>query len=104
MGNPAEYINSDKYPIHLPDSDDCERLANQCKSSLQKDGFSILKGFVNESILERMAEEADQSILQSHFCRDNHNVFFEEDDISLPKDHPLRIRAVSYTHLRAHET
>ena len=92
MGNPAEYINSDKYPIHLPDSDDCERLANQCNSSLQEEGFCILKGFVNEPILVRMAEEADQSIHQSHFCSDNHNVFFEEDDISLPKDHPLRIR------------
>jgi hypothetical protein len=92
MGNPTEYINTDKYPIHLPDSDDCKKLANQCKSSLQKEGFSILKGFVNEPILDRMAKEADQSIHQSHFCRDNHNVFFEEDDISLPKDHPLRIR------------
>ena len=92
MHSPAKYINSEKYPLDHPDSDDWKSLVDQCKSSLEETGACILKGFVHQPIFERMAQEADQSVLKSHFCKDNHNVFFEDDDDSLPKDHPLRIR------------
>ena len=92
MHDPAEYINSEKYPLDHPDSDDWKILVDQCKSSLEETGACILKEFVHLLTLERMTQEADQSIHQSHFCKDNHNVFFEDDDNSLSVDHPLRIR------------
>jgi hypothetical protein len=92
MHSSTKYINSEKYPLDQPDSDDWKSLVDQCKSSLEETGACILKEFVQQPIFQKMAQEADQSILKSHFCKDNHNVFFEDDDDSLPKDHPLRIR------------
>ena len=91
MHSSTKYINSEKYPLDQPDSDDWKSLVDQCKSSLEETGACILKEFVQQPIFQKMAQEADKSILKSHFCKDNHNVFFEDDD-SLPKDHPLRIR------------
>ena len=92
MHGPAEYINSENFPLDRSDSDDWKSLVDQCKSSLEETGACILRDFVRLLTLERMTQEADQSIHQSHFCKDNHNVFFEDDDNSLSVDHPLRIR------------
>ena len=93
MYGPAKYINSEKYPLDRPDSGDWKSLIDQCKSSLEETGACILKGFVHQPVLDRMSIEADRSFPRSHFCKDNHNVFFydNEDDL-LSLHHPLRIR------------
>jgi len=85
-------INKEKYPLDQPKTDAWKTLAKNCKSSFQQSGVAILKSFVQQPILDRMVGETDSTIHQSHFCKDNHNVFFEEDDNTLPADHPLRMR------------
>ena len=92
MQGPAKYINSEIYPLDNPESDDYLRLVNKCRSLFKETGACILKGFVRQSTVKRMATEADQTIRRSHFCKDSHNVFFDKHDDSLPKDHPRRIR------------
>ena len=85
-------INKEKYPLDQPKTDVWKTLAKNCKSSFQQSGVAILKNFVQQPILDRMIAETDSTIHRSHFCKDNHNVFFEEDDNTLPADHPLRMR------------
>jgi len=89
----TEYIiNKEKYPLDQPGTDAWKTLAENCKSSFQQTGAVILKNFVQQPILERMIAETDHTIHRSHYCKDNHNVFFEEDNSALPMDHPLRMR------------
>ena len=85
-------INKKKYPLDQPKTDAWKAIAKTCKSSFQQSGVVILKNFVQQPILDRMIAETDSTIHKSHFCKDSHNVFFEEDDSTLPADHPLRIR------------
>jgi len=92
MNSPAEYINSDKYPLDGPLTDKFINLVDRCKSTLQNTGACILKEFVQQSALDRMTLEADRSYPRTHFCNDNHNVlFYDNDDIILLEDHPLKI-------------
>ena len=85
-------INKKQYPLDQPKTDAWETLTKNCKSSFQQSGVAILKNFVQQPVLDRMIAETDSTIHRSHLCKDNHNVFFEEDDSTLPADHPLRIR------------
>lgn len=89
---PADFLDRNTYPLAQPDSKTFIDLVKRCKKSLNETGAAILKNFVHQSILERMVLETERIVDKSHFCKDNHNVFFEEDDTSLPADHPLRIR------------
>ena len=82
-------INKEKYPLDQPGTGVWKTLTENCKSSFQKTGAVILKNFVQQPILERMIAETDRTIHRSHFCEDNHNVFFEEDNSALPADHPF---------------
>ena len=91
MHHPAEYINSDIYPLDNPGSDDWKELVDQCRSSLDETGVCILKEFVQKQLINKMVHEADQYIHLAHFSDDSHNVFFKDDD-SLPTNHPLRIK------------
>ena len=91
MDGPAEYINSDIYPLTKPGSNNWEHLVDQYKSSLEESGFCILKKFVQKQVINKMVNEADQSYHLSHYCEDNHNVFFQDNE-SLSANHPLRIK------------
>tara|TARA_B100001750_G_C15511206_1_gene603795 strand:- start:1326 stop:2126 length:801 start_codon:yes stop_codon:yes gene_type:complete len=92
MHHPAEYINSDIYPLDNPGSDGWKHLVDQCRSLLDETGVCILKEFVQKKLINKMAHEADQYIHLSHFSEDSHNVFFQDDDEFLPANHPLRIK------------
>ena len=92
MHSPAEYINSDIYPLDNPDSDGWRHLVDQCRNSLDESGVCILKEFVQKQIIKKIVYEADQSVQLSHYCENSHNVFFQDDDESIPADHPLRIK------------
>ena len=89
---PADFLDINTYPLDQPESKTWTELVNRCKKSLNEKGACILKNFVHQSILDRMVLETERIVNKSHFCKDNHNVFFEKDDTSLPVDHPLRIR------------
>ena len=89
---PADFLDRNTYPLDQPESKTWTELVNKCKKSLNETGACILKNFVHQSILDRMVLETERIVDKSHFCKDNHNVFFEKDDTSLPVDHPLRIR------------
>jgi hypothetical protein len=85
-------INKEKYPLDQPKTEAWKSLTENCKSSFQQTGAVILKNFVHKPILARMIAETDRTYNRSHYCEDNHNVFFEEDNSALPDDHPLRMR------------
>ena len=89
---PGDFLDRITYPLDQPESITWTELVNKCKKSLNATGACILKNFVHQSTLERMVLETERIVDKSHFCKDNHNVFFEEDDTSLPADHPLRIK------------
>ena len=89
---PADFLDRNTYPLDQPESKTWIELVNRSKKSLNETGACILKNFVHQSILDRMVLETERIVDKSHFCKDNHNVFFEKDDTSLPVDHPLRMR------------
>ena len=80
MHSAENIINKEKYPLDQPKMDAWKALAKNCKSSFQQSGVAILKNFVQQPILDRMIAETDSTIHRSHFCNDNHNVFFDDDD------------------------
>ena len=92
MQSAENIINKEKYPLHQAGTDAWITLTENCKASFQQTGAVILKSFVQQAILDKMIAETDNTIHKSHFCKDNHNVFFEDDDGTLPADHPLRMR------------
>ena len=54
MHSSTKYINSEKYPLDKPDSDDWKSLVDQCKCSLEETGACILKEFVHQLIFQKI--------------------------------------------------
>lgn len=108
--NPAQYINLDSHPLVPKGTAEWQRLVNMHKTELKQSGASIMKDFVKQSILQRMTFEADQVASRSYACRERHNPFLDEDDLSLPSDHPRRqkqatsLNAIPYDIIRPTDT
>lgn len=90
MIDPVQFIDTKRYPINRPGTEEFADLINTIQSSLDKDGCSVLKGFVRNEALPVLALEADRAAPYAHDSRNRTNPYFSQDDESLELSHPRR--------------
>ncbi len=83
-------IDLQRYPIDDLDGQAATRLIADTKERLGKDGCAVLKGFLNKEALATLVREAEQASSNAHATRNRTNVYFTQDDPSLPQNHPAR--------------
>ncbi len=90
MADPLDYIDATRFPIHQSDSPAYGKLIQSIRADLAQDGCVVLKGFVEPARIPELAMEADNAAPQAHASKNRTNVYFSQDDESLPQDHPKR--------------
>ena len=83
-------IDIRKYPLHSPASTLYLDLVSQCQQDLNRNGASMLPGFLTPEAITQIVAEIDRAAPKAYPCNEVHNVFLEEDDISFPEDQPRR--------------
>ena len=85
-------LNYQSYPIDDRDHKARRAEVERCRRSLAARGCAVIKGFLSEKGLRLLLEEAVQRKSKAYFSRSkSSNVYFSDDDPSLPRDHPRRI-------------
>ncbi|MDO6589297.1 hypothetical protein DS901_03395 [Loktanella sp. D2R18] len=85
----TDLINLADYPIHTcgPERD---AVLARVWADLEKDGCAVLKGFLTPAGVAALTEEADGVADRGHSSFSKTNVYFSQDDPSLPNDDPRR--------------
>ena len=87
---PAKLIDLERYPVHLPASDEYQKLLAQTQAQLSDDGCAVLRGFVRADAIADLVDEADRVADKGHRSFNKTNVYFTTDNPAYPENHPLR--------------
>jgi len=90
MIDPTQFIDTERYPVNQSGSDGFADLINTIRTELNKDGCSVLKGFVRPDALKALVHEADRAAPHAYNSRNRTNPYFSQDDESLESSHPRR--------------
>ena len=88
-----DVIDTDRYPLHRPDSPEYRELIARCRHQAEEEGCVVIKGFVRPDALERMEAESEALAPTAHYNDTYTNPYNSSDDPSLPEEHPKRIFA-----------
>ena len=81
----SEIVDLDRYALD-------ERLVEECREALRREGAVRLDGFVRPDAVERMVADACALADRGYPNDAAHNAYFDDEiDESLPEDHPRRI-------------
>jgi len=89
MHDASELINLNRYPIAEPGAAR-DLVVQNVRHQLRQDGCAILKGFLTEKAISLITAEADAVADQAHRSFNRTNVYFTQDDPSLPACDPRR--------------
>ncbi len=85
-------LNHQRYPIDDTDNEARRAAVDRCRRSLVADGCAVIEGFLSEKGLGLLLEEATERKSKAYFSSSKStNVYFSNDDPSLPGDHPRRV-------------
>lgn len=84
------FIDSDKYPLGEATGELYRLLVAEARAAINADGCYVLKSAIKPNALAEMQEEAASIEGRAHYTKNKVNVYFSEEDRSLPKDHPRR--------------
>ena len=84
------FIDSDKYPLGEATGELYRLLVAEARAAIKADGCYVLKSAIKPNALAEMQEEAASIEGRAHYTKNKVNVYFSEEDQSLPKDHPRR--------------
>ena len=84
------FIDSDKYPLGEGTGELYRLLVAEARAAINADGCYVLKSAIRPNALAEMQEEAASIEGLAHYTKNKVNVYFSEEDQSLPKDHPRR--------------
>ena len=84
------FIDTDEYPLDETYSQRYRSLVAEARAAINADGCYVLKSAIKPSALAEMQEEAASIEGRAHYTKNKVNVYFSEEDHSLPKDHPRR--------------
>lgn len=85
----AALIDLETYPIHR-EGPQRAALVARVQEDLGRDGCAVIRSFLRPEAISLLTKEADHAAPQGHRSFSRTNVYFTEDDPSLPKDDPRR--------------
>jgi hypothetical protein len=85
-----DFIDLDEFPIHDLTSPKRKALVDNCRRELEKHGCSHVPGFIKDSAIQSMREEANRLMKEARPADDFVNPYLTPDDPTLPEDHPKR--------------
>ncbi|BBM87784.1 HalD/BesD family halogenase [Candidatus Uabimicrobium amorphum] len=85
-----DLVNLERYPIDDLQSDLAKKVIENCRSQLQKNGACALPGFLKKSVMDSMVEESEKLASKSRRSLWFLNTYTNDDDTSLPENHPRR--------------
>ena len=85
-----DLIDLGRYPIDRPDSAAYATLLADLRREIAEDGCAVLPGFASARGVAYLTAEADAIVHLGHRSFSRTNVYFSQDDPSLPADHPVR--------------
>ena len=86
----AKYVDTERYPIDQPESDQYQQLVQTIREQLDDVGCAVLTEFIKPEYLPEFIDEGDQVADKGHRSFNKTNVYFSKDDESLTADHPIR--------------
>ncbi|HSF94280.1 MAG TPA: hypothetical protein VLA52_04575 [Thermohalobaculum sp.] len=86
----AAHIDLARYPIDQPGTPAYAALLKGVREKLGEDGCAVLKGFIPPARIPALVAEADRVSPAAHRSYNRTNVYFTQDDPSLPANHPKR--------------
>jgi hypothetical protein len=90
MNAVADLIDLDRYPLGERGSRHYDAFIDSCRVMHDELGACNLQGFIRPGAVERLRREADPSLPVGYDKVFMCNVYFTDDDPSLPADHPAR--------------
>ncbi len=78
--NIADIVNFDRYPVDRIDHGEGLEFARECKQRYAETGLCMLPGFVTESALDILAQEADGYLEHAYYCDNTHNAYLTESN------------------------
>lgn len=85
----SDLIDLDRYPIHR-DGASRNAILQDVRQQLSRDGCAVLKGFLSAQGIAALTQEADSVADKGHRSFSRTNVYFTQDDPTLPEDDPRR--------------
>ncbi|MFD0908943.1 HalD/BesD family halogenase [Ruegeria arenilitoris] len=86
----VDLVDLGRYPIDRPNSAAYDRLIDDIRRDLDKDGCAVLPGFVHEDGLSQLLTEAEAVAPSAHRSFNRTNAYFTKDDHRFGIAHPIR--------------
>ncbi|WP_170592505.1 HalD/BesD family halogenase [Ruegeria arenilitoris] len=86
----VDLVDLGRYPIDRPNSAAYDRLIDDIRRDLDKDGCAVLPGFVHEDGLSQLLTEAEAVAPCAHRSFNRTNAYFTKDDPRFGIAHPIR--------------
>lgn len=86
-GHPS-CIDTERYPLHRPDSRERGALVESCRRQLDGVGACVLDGFVTAAGIERILTQIDPLHDRAFVCSGDHNAYLAGPDPRFHADHP----------------
>ncbi len=90
MTDAADFIDTERYPIADSSASAYEQLVYGIRAQLADDGCAVLPAFIRPDRIDALIAESDRVASNGHRSFNRTNVYFTQDDPSLPERHPLR--------------
>ena len=86
-----EIIDTDRYPIHGRGSEAYQNVVADLHRQINEDGCAVVPNFVRPDALRAMRRDSEALAPHAHYRETHTNPYNNEDDPSLPADHPKRL-------------
>lgn len=83
-------VNLESWPIDAPESATYQLRLKEVRDALKSVGCARIDGFIRSDYREALDAEVAEVAKHSHFSNGTATPYFNEDDPSLPADHPRR--------------
>ena len=90
MPDATQHIDLNTYPIDGSNPEGFAALIADIQAQLDADGCAVLRDFIKPESLPLLVAEADAVADKGHRSFNRTNVYFTQDDPSLPETHPMR--------------
>lgn len=84
-------IDSERYPIHDPESRKYQEAVAHARRGLEEVGCAVIPQFLRPDTLAQVTRESEALGPKAHFNDTYTNPYNSADDPSLPEDHPKRM-------------